>query len=437
MTRHRSASAISVSPTMEPATTAVLIARHTPDRSAAEVEGSLSELQRLVEGLGISVADSFVQKRAAGPALEILGSGKLGEVAAALARLRETAAGAASPPRLLAIADEALTPGQQRQLQRSLEIEVIDRTDVILRVFARRARTRTAQLEVELARLTYEAPRVRDDQTRSHRTGGGGGRGERGHTNVELRKQEIRARMARVERELEGLRPLDQRRRERRRELPAVALVGYTNAGKSSLMRALTGSDVLVEDKLFATLTTTVRALSPATVPRILLADTVGFIQHLPHELVSSFRATLDEARDADLLLIVIDSADPRWSEQLQVTRDTLAAMGPELPPALLLFNKIDRVPAEARAELARSHPDAVYLNALDASDARSLRQRLVDWFEARMVPAELAVPVADGKLQADIRANARVIAERLDEATGLLHIELRALPRALERWRG
>jgi GTP-binding protein HflX len=425
MTRHRP----SVSPippsSVQPAA-AVLVARHTPDRSPAAVEGGLAELRRLLEGLGISVAATFVQRRGRGPSLEVLGKGKLAEVARALDR---------PGPRPLVVVDEPLGAGQLRLLERDLGAQVIDRTDVILRVFACRARTRTAQLEVELARLTYEAPRVRDDQDRSHRTGGGGGRGERGHTNVELRKQEIRGRIAGIEHELEALRPLEQRQRERRRDLTSVVLVGYTNAGKSSLMRGLTGSDVLVEDKLFATLGTTVRAVTPATVPRILVADTIGFIENLPHELIASFRATLDEARDADLLLIVIDAADARWRAQLEVTRDTLAALGPDLPPALLVFNKIDRVPAGQRAELARAFPEALATNALDPADLAVLRQRLVDVFASRMVDAELLIPVTDGRRLADIRAHARVLEERLDSQGAHLHLQIRALPESLARW--
>ncbi len=434
MTRPRvsdsSPAAVPVDPMTE-LVTAVLVARQTPELTTEDVEGSLSELRHLLEGLGIPVASQFVQKR--GPAvLEVLGKGKLQEVAAELARIQEGPP-AATP---LVVVDEALSPGQLRMLNKQLDVEVIDRPDVILRVFARRARTRTAQLEIELARLTYQAPRVRDVRNLNFRTGGGGGRGERGHTNVELRKQDIRARITKLETELAALRPLEQRQRERRQELPTVALVGYTNAGKSSLMRGLTGSDVLVEDKLFATLGTTVRAVSPSTMPRILVADTVGFIKNLPTELIASFRATLDEAREADLLLLVLDAADPRWPEHLRVTRDTLDALGPGVPPSLLIFNKIDRVSPDQLAELARAHPEAVTMNALDPEDLRQLRQQLVEFFEGHMVEDVLPVPVTDGRLHAEIRAEARILEERLDDAGTILHLRVRALPPALERWR-
>jgi GTP-binding protein HflX len=432
MTKQRlSVSSPAVDPMAE-LVTAVLVARQTPDIDTAELEASLSELRRLVQGLGIPVTSTFVQKRGSGPSADILGKGKLAEVAGELARIQE-----GTPARRpLVVVDQALTPGQLRLLNKQLDVEVIDRTDVILRVFARRARTRMAQLEVELAGLIYEAPRVRDVQSLNDRSGGGGGRGERGHTNTELRKQEIRARVVRIEAELERLRPQEQRQRDRRGELPAVALVGYTNAGKSSLMRGLTGSDVLVEDKLFATLGTTVRAVSPSTVPRILLADTVGFIKNLPHELINSFRSTLDEAREADLLLQVIDASDPRWPEQLQVTRSTLADLGPGVPPELLIFNKIDQVTPEQLADIARAFPEAVTMNALDPADLRHLRQKLIEFFEQRMVLEVLPVPLADGRLQADIRAHARILEERVDDDGTTLHLHVRAMPQALERWR-
>jgi GTP-binding protein HflX len=434
MTRPRVSDSSSAAVPVDPMTelvTAVLVARQTPELTTEDVEGSLSELRHLLEGLGIPVASQFVQKR--GPAaLEVLGKGKLQEVAAELARIQEGPP-AATP---LVVVDEALSPGQLRMLNKQLDVEVIDRPDVILRVFARRARTRTAQLEIELARLTYQAPRVRDVRNLNFRTGGGGGRGERGHTNVELRKQDIRARITKLETELAALRPLEQRQRERRQELPTVALVGYTNAGKSSLMRGLTGSDVLVEDKLFATLGTTVRAISPSTMPRILVADTVGFIKNLPTELIASFRATLDEAREADLLLLVLDAADPRWPEHLRVTRDTLDALGPGVPRSLLIFNKIDRVSPDQLAELVRAHPEAVTMNALDPEDLRHLRQRLIEFFEGRMVEDVLPVPVTDGRLHAEIRAEARILEERLDDGGTILHLRVRALPPALERWR-
>jgi GTP-binding protein HflX len=432
MPKHRLASVSIVESTSAAASerpdTAVLLARHVPGARESDVHGSLDELAHLLEGLGVRAVARVVQKR--GPNEPLLGKGKRAEVAQLLAGLADPAR-----PAPLVVVDEALSPGQLHVITRELGAGVLDRTAIILRVFARRAATQTAQREVELAQLRYEAPRVRDLDDGGGPEGGGG-RGERGHTNVELRKQRIRERVAAVERELEGLRPLQERQRERRRELPAVALVGYTNAGKSSLMRGLTGSEVLIGDQLFATLTTTVRVLTPATIPRILVTDTVGFIRNLPHELVTSFRTTLDEARDADLLLFVIDAADPQWSEQLAVTRQTIGAIGAAAPPSLLVFNKIDRVDDATRAALAGEWPGAILMNAHDQGDLRALHRRLVAFFDQRMRADTLTVPAASGRLLAEIQARARVLEQSWNEDGSELRLRVLALPPALARWR-
>ena len=411
---------------------AVILARHKRGQSEAEAAGSREELRRLLEGLEIQVLETVVQKRGGGAGAAVVGKGKLQELATRLAERQ--ADPAAGPP--LVVVDEELAPGQLRLLQNALgNVQVADRTDVILSVFAARARTGTAQLEVELAQLRYLAPRVRDDHGDDDRQGGGG-RGERGHTNVELRKQRIRARISEVERRLEAMRPLDEQRRVRRRELPMVALVGYTNAGKSTLMRGLTGSEVLVADQLFATLGTTVRALTPTTTPRILVTDTVGFIKNLPHELVSSFRSTLDEARDADLLLLVVDAADPRWQEQLSVTRDTIKALGEDSAPSLVVLNKADRLEPAVRERLAAEWKQAVLLDGRNAEDVRRLRQHLLAFFEARMLEDVLLVPTREGRLLANIRAQSLVLEESADDAGEKLRMRIRALPGALQSWR-
>jgi len=331
---------------------------------------SLSELEQLASGLGIRVVRTVIQKRSARTSPALVGEGKLRE----LASLR------ASVIAERVLVDGELSPGQQRNLELALGVEVLDRTAVILSIFEQRAQTREARLEVEIARLQYETPRVRDDHAIDDREGGGG-RGGKGHTNVELAKQRNRERLAELRRELAEVQASAATRRMRRKDTLRVALVGYTNAGKSSLMRALSGSDVLVEDKLFATLGTTVRSLSPATKPPILVSDTVGFIKNLPSELVASFRSTLDEAHEAGLLLLVVDAADPEWREQLRVTRDTLEAIGASGVASRVLLNKIDRVDAETRAALALEVPDALQLNAYAPEDIRRLHEVLVTFF--------------------------------------------------------
>jgi GTP-binding protein HflX len=305
---------------------------------------------------------------------------------------------------------------------------------VILAIFQRHARSREARLQVEIARLSYLAPRLRESGGGKDRQGGGiGGRGA-GESAIELDRRKVRDRIAELRAELASIERDAGTRRKRRREHPTVALVGYTNAGKSSWMRALTGSGVLVEDKLFATLDTTVRALHPETAGRVLVSDTVGFIKKLPHDLVASFRSTLDEARDCDLLLQVVDVSDPAFPAQLEVTREVLAEIGAVESPRLLVLNKADRLDPEARAQLARERPDAILVSAKDPADVARLRERIVAFFERDMVEAELFVPYARQRVVGEAHEAGRVLSERHDQAG--THLRVRARPEVLARLR-
>jgi GTP-binding protein HflX len=330
--------------------------------------------------------------------------------------------------------DGELSPGQQRALGQELGVEVVDRTQVILRVFQRRARTRIAQLEIELARLQYEAARIRDDKSVLDKQAGGGGRGGRGHTGLELRKQELRRRLSALRTELEQAQRLQSNRRARREQLPRVALVGYTNAGKSSWMRALTGSNVQVENALFATLDTTVRALVPSTSPRIVVADTVGFLRNLPNHLLASFRSTLDEALDADLLLVIVDAADPHWQEQLEVTRSVLADVGSDRTAHHILLNKCDRLTQEQLADLRAKLPEALLVSSLREADTARVHQAIVSAIDVQLQPAALNIPYREGSLINSIHEAAHVLSERFDE-TGV-SLELRAKPEFIAAWR-
>ena len=238
------------------------------------------------------------------------------------------------------IVDHEISPSQARNLERATGAQVLDRTGVIVEIFHRHAHSREAKLQVEIARLKYVSPRLRESS-------GGGGRQQgpgAGESDLEVDRRKVRDRLAELKEQLESIQRDSDERRSARRDQLRVALVGYTNAGKSSLMRALTGSEVLVEDKLFATLDTTVRALQPETRPRVLVSDTVGFIKKLPHDLVASFRSTLDEALEASLLLFVVDASDPTCESQLEVSRNVLKEIGADTVPSRLLLNKIDRV---------------------------------------------------------------------------------------------
>jgi GTPase len=211
-------------------------------------------------------------------------------------------------------------------------------------------------------------------------------------------------------------------------------LVGYTNAGKSSLMRALTGSEVLVENKLFATLDTTVRGLQPETKPRVLVSDTVGFIKKLPHDLVASFRSTLAEALEASLLLFVVDASDPACESQLEVSRNVLREIGAEAVPSRLLYNKIDRVTEADRAALRARQPDAILLSAMSPKDVAALRETIIAFFEAAMVEDQLVLPYAKQGLLSDVYENARVLSE--DYGTTGRIMKVRGLPGAITRLR-
>jgi GTPase len=410
-----------------PKVRAILLAAQLPGHNDHEVRVSLDELAALLKGLGIVPLSRVVQKRQEAASSWVLGAGKLEELGELL---RSNVSDDAQPP--VVVFDGELSPGQQRNLEKALEAEVFDRTEVILRVFARRAQTKTARLEVELARLNYEAPRARDDSALDVQSGGGG-RGGKGHSNLELRKQLLRKRVAQVRQELEHEMGQRHTRRSRREETPVVALVGYTNAGKSSLMRALTGADAYVENQLFATLGTTVRAL-PDSQPRILVADTVGFIRNLPNHLLASFRTTLDEALDADLLLHVVDAADPEWRTQFGVTRQVLEEVDAANIPSLVVFNKMDKVDAAGRESLLAEYPEALCVSAHDPEDSKRIRTALEAFFEADYAEGTLEVPFALGSLIGEIHAHARVLSQSYTADGSVLNV--RAQADLLESWR-
>jgi GTP-binding protein HflX len=328
--------------------------------------------------------------------------------------------------------DHDISPSQARNLERATGVDVLDRTGVIVEIFHRHAKSREAKLEVEIARLNYVAPRLREGAGGGDRQRGGiGGKGA-GESALELDRRKIRDRIAELKQELTLIQKEHDNRRAHRRDQRRVALVGYTNAGKSSLMRALTGSEVLIADKLFATLDTTVRALHPETRPRLLISDTVGFIKKLPHDLVASFRSTLDEAHEASLLLYVADASDPTFRAQLEVTRTVLGEIGAQEIPSRLLLNKVDRLSERERAALRTELPDAIQLSAKSADDVAALRDLIIAFFDSTMVEGEILVPYAKQNLLGEVYENARVIAEDYDEAGARLRV--RAQPAALAR---
>jgi GTP-binding protein HflX len=443
---------------------AVLVAIQPPHMSDDELEADLVELTRLVETLGLQVVGRVTQKRPRLRAGTALGLGKLKELARFTGGSGEVEPHVpgkkkrkdddededddndddedhsddpdeAGPPKAqVVVVDHELTPRVQRNLERATGVEVLDRSQVIVEIFHRHAKSREARLQVEIARLSYVAPRLREAGAGKDRQRGGiGGKGA-GETAVELDRRRIRDRIAELKHELEKIEADQGIRRAGRRQARRVALVGYTNAGKSSLMRALTGSGVYVADKLFATLDTTVRSLKPEIEPRILVSDTVGFIKKLPHELVASFRSTLDEAREASLLLYLADAADPTFRSQLATTREVLGEIGAGDVASRLLLNKCDRLDAETREALRQEFPDALLISAHDPRSVAEVRDAILICFDGELVEEELFVPYAAHRHVQHIYESATVLGERHDEHG--THLSVRAPAATVARLR-
>ncbi len=332
------------------------------------------------------------------------------------------------------LVDHEISPMQARNLEKEVGCDVMDRTMVILEIFHRHARSRAARAQVEIVRLGYMAPRLREAAKAAGPQGrqrsGVGGRGG-GEGQGELERRKIRDRIAELQKELDAMdveRTTQRARRQERQGLARVALVGYTNAGKSTLMRALTGSEALVADKLFATLDTTVRALHPESVPRVLVSDTVGFIKNLPHGLVASFKSTLEEALEASLLLHVVDASDAGLGRQLAVTEKVLEEIGAKEVPRIVVFNKIDRV-GDAAAQAAREaalraqYPGCQVMSARREGDIAMLHEVIVSFFRKDLAEAELFLPWSAQKMRGEIFANCEVLEERADGEGSYLRI--------------
>ncbi len=444
--------------TKSPVSRVILVGVQLPGVDDVAHSASIEELGRLVKTLGYEVVGTLSQKREALEGATVLGKGRLHDLAALTGgtgvvgtmatapkskvreRFEEDAAKPipvsdepepdALPKADIVIVDHEISPSQARNLERATGADVLDRTGVIVEIFHRHARSREAKLQVEIARLQYVVPRLRESSAGSGRQRGVGA----GESDIDLDRRKIRDRRAELKAQLDEIQRGDDQRRSARGDQLRVALVGYTNAGKSSLMRALTGSEVLVADQLFATLDTTVRALRPEATPRILLSDTVGFIKQLPHDLVASFRSTLAEALDASLLLFVVDASDPTYEAQLEVTRSVLHDIGADSVPSRLLLNKVDRMGEPDRAALLAKHPEAILLSATSAEDVAALRETIVGFFESAMVEDQLALPYAKQGLLGDVYENARVLSEDYDTTGRILTV--RGLPGTIARLR-
>ncbi|MDH3294223.1 MAG: GTPase HflX [Acidimicrobiia bacterium] len=383
----------------------VLVGVTTSGRTDAETEASLDELALLVDTAGADALERVVQKRDRPDPATFVGRGKVQDILdSSLAIDADTV-----------VFDDELSPGQQVNLERMLKRTALDRTAVILDIFAQHATTAEGKAQVELAQLRYRLPRLRGRKDFSQQAGGIGTRGP-GETQLEVDRRRLVRRMHKLERNLASIsaRRANQRKARRRSPYGTVSIVGYTNAGKSSLLRRLTGADVLVEDRLFATLDPTTRRLQLPGGEQILVTDTVGFVRKLPHQLVQAFRSTLEVAVGADLLVHVVDGSGPDPQAHIQAVREVLREIGANEIPELLVFNKADQ--AEDIDSLVRRHPGSVAVSALTGQGIDDFLQALGRQLRATTELYELFVPWARGDLLAATHREGQVISEESEE---------------------
>ncbi|GIF52874.1 GTP-binding protein HflX [Asanoa ferruginea] len=391
--------------------------------TSTDADNSLIELAALAETAGSQVLEGLIQRRGRPDPATFVGRGKVDELLAVV-----TSTGADT-----VICDGELSPSQLRNLEQRVKVKVVDRTALILDIFAQHAKSKEGKAQVELAQLQYLLPRLRGwGETLSRQSGGsgrgggaGGGVGLRGpgETKLETDRRRINVRISRLKREIKGLRVVRATKRARRNRngVPAVAIAGYTNAGKSSLLNRLTGAGVLVEDALFATLDPTTRRARAADGRVYTLSDTVGFVRHLPHQIVEAFRSTLEEVAEADVLVHVVDGAHPDPEEQVRAVHEVLAEVGAESVPELLVVNKIDSADEETLLRLKRSWPDAVFVSARSGRGIDDLRAAVEAHLPRPAVELRVVVPYDRGELVARLHRRAKVLSTaHIAEGTAL-----------------
>jgi GTP-binding protein HflX len=394
---------------------ALLAALRKPGVSDWVVDDHLDELAQLTDTAGAQVMGRFTQRLARPDPATFLGRGKIGELADEIRHRNVNSV----------IFDDDLTPAQVRNLERELGVKILDRSGLILDIFATRARSREARTQVELAQLNYLLPRLtRRWEHLSRQIGGIGVRGP-GETQLEVDRRLVRERIAKLKKELSKIGRGRRVRRRKREDLFRAAIVGYTNAGKSTLLNALTGSDVMVENRLFATLDSTTRKLALTPHSSILLTDTVGFIRKLPHHLVASFRSTLEETIQSDMLIHLADISHPQFREQMETVKTVLTDLGLGERPRLVVFNKVDLLQESASLEWARNaFPNAIFISALLGVRLHNLISRLSDMVLKEYVEGNLAIPVDQGGLIARLYHLAEVL--DMDQRDGMLQIRFR-----------
>ncbi|MFG1843158.1 GTPase HflX [Micromonospora sp. NPDC049175] len=397
--------------------------------TAADAENSLTELAALAETAGSQVLEALIQRRSRPDPATYIGRGKVDDLSAVV-----LSSGADT-----VICDGELSPSQLRNLEQRTKVKVVDRTALILDIFAQHAKSKEGKAQVELAQLEYLLPRLRGwGETLSRQTGGsgrgggaGGGVGVRGpgETKLETDRRRIRHRISRLRREIKSMRTVrvTKRARRSRNSVPAVAIAGYTNAGKSSLLNRLTGAGVLVENALFATLDPTTRKATAADGRLYTLSDTVGFVRHLPHQIVEAFRSTLEEVAEADLVVHVVDGTHPDPEEQVRAVHAVLAEVSAERLPELLVVNKTDAADEDTLLRLKRLWPDAIFVSAHSGRGIDGLRAAIEERLPRPAVEVRAVLPYDRGDLVARVHRTGEVLSTaHLPEGT-LLHVRVAA----------
>ena len=398
---------------------ALLIGLVRDGSGVPEGHRSLDELELLTDTAGSEPVEAVLVRRSRPDPATFIGKGKLSELVAESHMLDID----------VVVFDNDLSPAQQRNLQQAFQCDVVDRVALILDIFAQHAHTHEGRLQVELAQYRYRLPRLRGKGVELSRLGAGIGTRGPGETKLETDRRRILERMSKVERELkEAGRSRDTRAKSRKRSgLPMAAIVGYTNAGKSTLFNRLTDAHVLVEDRLFATLGSTVRRLDLPDGHRALMSDTVGFVRRLPHELVEAFRSTLDEAADADLLVHVVDADDPDPDGQIVAVRDVLNEIGASEIPEILVFNKIDIAEPAVVQRLLTVYEGSVAVSALNGEHVHDVTAAIINGLEAVTTTVNLLIPYDRGDLVAILHDAGEVLDEQHGETGTELRVRLPA----------
>tara|TARA_R110000868_G_scaffold16687_5_gene74185 strand:- start:2732 stop:4075 length:1344 start_codon:yes stop_codon:yes gene_type:complete len=397
------------------ATLVSLVTPHLGEhRTAKESQRSLTELRELLRTLGIKAMSEIIQNKKQIDPATFLGSGKLEEVA-------KLAKDEGSD---MLVFDFELSASQVRNIRKITGMSVIDRVHVILEIFARHARTKEAKIQIEISRLQYLLPRLMGFWSHLNRQRGGVGvLGGEGEKQIELDRRIIRERIEFYKKELISIRKSrEQQKKKRQNKAVTAALVGYTNAGKSSLMNRMCRVNILEEDKLFATLDSTFRTLNPDTHPPMILIDTVGFISNLPNTLIDGFKTTLESALEADLLIIVADISDPNFEKQLQVTQEVLSELGVKDKEQIIVFNKRDLLNDPIKEKIIkRSHSNSFVVSSFNPEDVRGLRDHVINWFLEKQNKYDLFVPYENGEAHSIVAGKTNIMATHNHE-TGIFY---------------